>query len=66
MNLVNELGSDIAMAFLFERKYREKLEGNEVVDLISRVRFVLEPTIVRRRNETPSNLPMADDRHFSN
>jgi hypothetical protein len=66
MNLVNELGSDIAMAFLFERKYREKLEGNGVVDLISRVRFVLEPTIVKRGEKNPSNLQIADDRHHSN
>lgn len=66
MNLVNELGSDIAMAFLFESKYREKLEGHGVVDLISRVRFVLEPTSGKLRDESPSNHQIADDRHFSN
>ena len=66
MNLVNDLGSDIAMAFLFESKYREKLEGNGVVDLISRVRFVLEPTGGKLRDESPSNLQISDDRHLSN
>jgi hypothetical protein len=66
MNLVNELDSDIAMAFLFERKYREKLDGNQVVDLISRVRFILEPASGNPGVEDPSNLQMAEDRHLSN
>lgn len=66
MNLVNDLGSDIAMAFLFESRYREKLEGNGVVDLISRVRFVLEPTIGKRLAEGPQALHSTEDRLLSN
>lgn len=66
MNLVNELGSDIAMAFLFESKYREKLEGNSVVDLISRIRFVLEPTSGRRLADAPQSLQSTEDRPLSN
>jgi hypothetical protein len=67
MNLVNELGSDIALAFLFERRYREKLEGNEVVDLISRVRFVLEPTSGKSHTADASRyLQPSDDRPISN
>jgi hypothetical protein len=54
------------MAFLFESRYREKLEGNGVVDLISRVRFVLEPTIGKRLADAPQSLHSTEDRLLSN
>jgi hypothetical protein len=66
MNLVNDLGSDIAMAFLFESKYREKLEGNGVVDLISRVRFVLEPTGGKQLVDAPQAPHSTEARSCSN
>lgn len=66
MNLVNELGSDIAMAFLFERKFRDKLEGSEVANLISRVRFVLESTSGKRPADKSLSLHPVEDRPLSN
>ena len=42
MELINDLGTDLAVAFLVEKRYREKLDSEEAVALISRVRNLLE------------------------
>ena len=42
MNLINELGTDLALAFLVEQRYREKIDSEDALALIGQVRSVLE------------------------
>lgn len=42
MDLINDLGTDLALAFLVEKRYRQKLDSEEALALISRVRDLLE------------------------
>lgn len=42
MNLINELGTDLALAFLVERRYRQKIDSEDALALIRRVRRLLE------------------------
>ena len=44
MELINDLGTDLAVAFLVEKRYRQKLDTEEALELISRVRDLLEST----------------------
>ena len=43
MNLVNELSNELVLAFLVEKKHAEKLNTNDVLALIGRVKEVLLP-----------------------
>ncbi len=43
MDLVNELENDLALAFLVEKKYSERIDSREVLRLLDKVREVLEP-----------------------
>ena len=42
MELINDLGTDLAVAFLVEKRYQQKLDSEEALALISRVRDLLE------------------------
>jgi len=42
MELINDLGTDLAVAFLVEKRYQQKLDVEEARELISRVRDLLE------------------------
>lgn len=42
MELINDLGTDLAVAFLIEKRYRQKLDSEEALALISRVTELLE------------------------
>lgn len=50
MNLIDELESEIAVAFLVEKKYSDKVNSNEVLALIGKVKKVLEPTSLEKRS----------------
>lgn len=41
MNTVNEIGNDLAVAFLVEKKYSQRLNANERKALIGRIREAL-------------------------
>ncbi len=43
MDLVNELSSELALAFLVEKKYAKRLNTSDVLALISRIKEVLQP-----------------------
>ncbi len=43
MDLVNELGTDLALAFLVEKRHTGKIDSKEVRALIAKVRKVLQP-----------------------
>lgn len=42
MELINDLGTDLAVAFLVEKRYQKKLASDEALALIGRVRDLLE------------------------
>ena len=42
MNLIDELGSELALAVLVEKKHAEKIKSGEVLPLISRVKDALQ------------------------
>ena len=42
MELINDLGTALAVAFLVEKRYQQKLDSEEALELISRVRDLLE------------------------
>ncbi|MEZ5347245.1 MAG: hypothetical protein R2681_16990 [Pyrinomonadaceae bacterium] len=42
MNLINDLGNDIAFAVLIEKRYGEKVDSKELLPLISNVRDALK------------------------
>ncbi len=43
MNILTELGTDLAFAFLVEKMYGQRIDPAEAVALISQVQSVLEP-----------------------
>ena len=42
MNLINDLGTYLALAFLVEKRYRQKIDSEDALALIRRVRCLLE------------------------
>ncbi len=52
MDLVNELSSELALAFLVEKKHAEKLNTNDVLALIGRVKEVLLPLSAEKSVDT--------------
>lgn len=44
MDLINDLGNDLAVAFLIDKKHRQKLDSRDAVDLIDRIRAALNGT----------------------
>lgn len=47
MELINELGTDLAFAFLVEKRFRHKIDSHEAVELIDCVRQLLESNALR-------------------
>lgn len=43
MNLINDLGSEIALAFLIEKRNSERISSADILPLIKRINDVLEP-----------------------
>jgi hypothetical protein len=42
MELITDLGTDLAVAFLVEKRYQQKLDVEEARELIGRIRDLLE------------------------
>ena len=42
MNLINDLGDEVAFAVLVEKKHLEKINSGDVLPLISRIKEVLQ------------------------
>ena len=55
MDLVNELSGELALAFLVEKKYSERLNANDILTLIGRVKEVL---LTLPPNESPDRAIM--------
>lgn len=58
MDLINDLGTDLAFAFLVEKRYRQKIDSEEAIELIGRVTTLLESVSTRSTEDKTS----ADDR----
>ena len=54
MDLINDLGKDLALAFLVEQRYRQKIDPARARALIEKVRRLLE-------SSSPGDLTMPDD-----
>lgn len=52
MDLINDLGNDLALAFLVEKKYKQKLDSREALDFIRLVKAILQPISQPDRPET--------------
>lgn len=47
MNSANELSSELAVAFLVEKKYAEKANSSDILALIGKIKEVLQPLSVK-------------------
>lgn len=56
MNLINDLGNDLAVAFLIERRHSQKLDSREAIDLISHIKAALERIASNEQGAGPEPL----------
>lgn len=49
MNSANELGSELALAFLVEKKYADKMNSSDILALIGKVKEVLQPLSAKEK-----------------
>lgn len=42
MDLINELGNELALTFLVEKKFTEKIESSDVPSLIDKIKHILQ------------------------
>jgi hypothetical protein len=52
MELINDLGTELAFAFLVEKRHRQAIESKEALALIDHIRDVLEATSNSRSSAT--------------
>ena len=55
MELINDLGSDVALAILVNKRHTEKINSRETLSLISKINEILEP--ISARDHTYSSEP---------
>ncbi|HXH70346.1 MAG TPA: hypothetical protein VNI60_08460 [Pyrinomonadaceae bacterium] len=65
MNLVDELSSELALAFLVEKKHAGKVNTSDVIALIGRIKEVLQPISVKE-NFNEKLLDTEKTEHFAN
>ncbi len=56
MNILIDLGTDLAFAFLVEKMYEQRIDPTEAVALISHVQSVLEPVSRFQVDKLPQSL----------
>lgn len=54
MDLINELGNELALTFLVEKKFTEKIESSDVPSLIDKIKDALQPISSAEIAERPS------------
>jgi hypothetical protein len=54
MNLVNDLGNDLANVFLVERKYEKRVNAARMREIINEVRSILLKTEIEEMSENTS------------
>ncbi len=53
MDLINELGNELALTLLVEKKFVEKIESSDVPSLIDRVKHILQTVSSAETNKYP-------------
>lgn len=43
MDLIDELSNELALTFLVEKKFTEKIESSDVPTLIDKIKHILQP-----------------------
>lgn len=51
MELLNEIGNDLALAFLVEKRHTAKIDSKSALALIGKVREVLKPVSAEEKND---------------
>ncbi len=59
MDLLNDLGNDVALSILVKKTHFEKLDSKEILPLITRIREVLEPISSRNHSHPIESLDVA-------
>lgn len=57
MNLIDDLGNDLALAFLVEKKYDRKINRQESLALIGRIKETLRP-VALAETEKRASVPL--------
>ncbi|MDQ3322149.1 MAG: hypothetical protein M3525_06935 [Acidobacteriota bacterium] len=57
MNLVNELENELVFALLIEKKHVEKINSENALALIAKIKMVLQSIAADERLREPLNLP---------
>lgn len=55
MDLINELGNELALSLLVEKKFIEKIESSDVPSLIDRVKHILQTISSAETGKYPPN-----------
>lgn len=63
MELLNELSNELALTFLVEKKFREKIESSDVPSLIGRIKDILQPISVEENGELRSVKSLRKTQH---
>lgn len=63
MDLVNELSGELALAFLVEKKHREKLTTNDALALIDKIKNALKPLAIE--NQISETKLLVKTAHFA-
>ena len=59
MDLIDDLGTDLALAFLVDRNHRQRIDSEDVLPLIRRIKAALQS--VSRRQKPRLEIPPADN-----
>ncbi len=54
MDLLNELGNELALTFLVEKKFTEKIQSSDVPPLIDKIRDILQPISSAEKAKYPT------------
>lgn len=63
MELLNELSNELALTFLVEKKFREKIESSDVPSLIGRIKDILQPISIEENSEFRSVKSLKKTQH---
>jgi hypothetical protein len=65
MDLINDLGTELAFAFLVEKRYRQKIDSAEAMRLISSIRNLLESASATASRDPDASHLDKENRTFS-
>lgn len=65
MDLLDDLGNDLALAFLVEKKHTKKIDSKGALALIGRIKDVLRPVSLEEEKRHESAFPTEKSIRFS-